>query len=334
MTARPDPVTGGLAAYFQLMQANGIAHLYRQAVESGILTALSDRERTADEVAGLCDLDPPATALVLDALVPLGLVTRVADAHGSRYGLTILAAALLVGPYRELGDPYWTHLPALLQTGHSFVSMDAPAESEGHYRNQARALAWMLGPAAERAADVLSEDGRVPRWILDVGAGSAIWGLTLAARSPAAIVTALDWPSVLEIARSTADATGLADRLRLLPGSYHEVDIPESNFDLAFVANVTHLETPEGCRTLFRRLHPALVPGGRLVVVDVFDGDPRGEIARGLYALGLALRTDHGRLHAPGDLIRLLDEAGFHEARVVSLDAVPHTVGLIEATKA
>jgi ubiquinone/menaquinone biosynthesis C-methylase UbiE len=240
---------------------------------------------------------------------------------------------LLSGSYRNLGDEYWAHLPALLKTDQPVVKMDAASQSEAFYQSQAAVLGWMLTPAAECAARMLRETGlpKAPA-ILDVGAGSGIWSLTLAREMPGAAVTAVDWPAVLEVAAETATNFGLAGCLTTIAGNYHEVSWPGAAFDLVFLANITHLEAPAGNRALFAKARAALKPGGRLAIVDVFAGQTRGDLNRALYTLGLALRTEHGHVYAAKEFTALLAEAGFHAPQLYPLEVPPYAVGLLTAT--
>lgn len=320
-----------LTAYFQLMNSNGASHVYRESVRAGILDALTPDPKTAAEVAETCRTAEGPTALVLETLCMLGLVWR----DGQRYAPTLLALGLLGGNYRELGDQYWAHLPSFLKTGLPWVKMDDASQSEAHYRSQAAALAWMLTPAAEAAAVALGIGEQLKDLaILDVGAGSAIWSLSMARRDPGATVTAVDWPAVLEVAAETARNFGLSDRLSTIAGNYHQVDLPGAAFDLALLGNVTHLETPEGNRALFEKVHRVLKPKGRIVIFDVFPGQPEGDLNRTLYALGLGLRTKHGRVYSPRELESLLGQSGFGPAELVNLPAPPYAVGMMVAVRA
>jgi 2-polyprenyl-3-methyl-5-hydroxy-6-metoxy-1,4-benzoquinol methylase len=316
-----------LPAYFQLMNSNGAAHLYREAVRAGILAALESCPSTAGEVARECGTVERPTRLVLEALAALSLVERSGDA----YRLSSLAFLLQSGTYRNLGDEYWAHLPALLKTDQPLVRMDDATQSETHYQAQAAILGWMLTPAAECAASVL-RDGLPPRAaILDLGAGSAIWSLTLASKTPDAVVTAIDWPAVLEVVNEKSQELGLADRLTTIAGNFHEVALPQEKFDLAFIANVSHLLTPAANVTLLRKARAALGARGRLVIVDVLPGQPRGDVNRTLYAIGLALRTEHGRVYSAAELEPLLADADFSAPQLVPLPVPPFAVGMLIA---
>ncbi|MBC7855632.1 MAG: methyltransferase domain-containing protein, partial [Pirellulaceae bacterium] len=296
-----------LGSYFQLMNSNGAAHVYRQAAQCGVLGALRADRQTAAQVAQVCGLAAGPTELLLDALIPQGVVSK----DGESYALSQLAQMLLSGTYKNLGDEYWTHLPAFLKTGQPIAKMDDVAKSEAFYQTQAAVLGWMLGPAAQCAARVLADTLPPEAAILDIGAGSGIWSLTLVQQTPDATVTAVDWLAVLEVAAETAENLGLSDRLTTIAGNYHQVEFPSEQFDLAILGNVTHLETPEGNRALLAKVRQALKPGGRVVIIDVFRGQARGELNLALYKLGLALRTQHGHVYSAPQLESILCASGF-----------------------
>jgi N,N-dimethyltransferase len=168
---------------------------------------------------------------------------------------------------------------------------------------------------------------------LDLGAGSAIWSLTMARYAPGAIVTAVDWPAVLEVAIATARQLGISERLHTIAGNYHELELPSSSFDVALLGNVTHLETLESCGVLFEKARRCLAPSGRIAIFDVFPGLVEGDLNRTLYALGLAIRTDHGRVHPPEELERLLLQSGFQRPVLVNLRVPPYAIGMLTAER-
>jgi SAM-dependent methyltransferase len=317
-----------LVGYFELMGHNGAAHVYREAVRTGILQTLAEARQTITDLAQRCGCRARPAELLLDALSSLGLVTCRDD---ESYGLTSLGSMLLSGSYRNLGDEYWSHLPAFLATGEPLVEMDNVAKSEAFYQSQAAILGWMLSPAAARAAELLRDVLPQGAAILDVGAGSAVWSLSLAKRTTGATVTAVDWPAVLEVATETAEQLGIADRLTTLAGNYHEVEFPATAFDLVIVANVTHLESPAGNRALFAKAARSLRPNGRLAVIDVFPGQPQGDVNRTLYVLGLALRTKQGRVYSIEELSSMTCDCGFGAPQFIPLDVPPYVMGVLLA---
>lgn len=322
-----------LEAYFHLMNANGASHVYRAAKQAGLLSAMQARSTAAgaDELARQCNLAETPTILTLRALAAMELVSMDAT---DRFSLTPLARLLLNGSYQNLSDEYWACLPQFLQTGKPMMTMDDSAQSESHYVKQAKSLAWMCGPSATQAARIL-EIGtkRLGFNILDIGAGSAVWSLTMAEHDPAARVTAVDWAGVLEIAAAAAQHQSLEDRLTLLAGDFNRVDLPADTFDLAIAANVTHLFSADANAALFSRVRQSLKPSGEVVIIDVLNEQSRGAFTRALYALGLALRTARGQVYSRGALSRMLTESGYESPAHHDLTAPPEAFGLLIARR-
>ncbi|MEM7455471.1 MAG: class I SAM-dependent methyltransferase [Planctomycetota bacterium] len=321
-----------LETYFRLMNSNGLARAYHSAVESGILGAIARGPQSISQVCETCETTSRGTGLLLDAMVACGL----AEQEGDTYRATVIAQMMLFGEYRNLGNKYWDHLDSFLRDGQPLVRMDDPSESEKHYARQAAILGWMLSPAAAEAAQILKSDDRISAGsVLDVGAGSAVWSLALAGLDDATEVTVNDWPTVLETARESADALGLAGRVNLLAGDFHKVDFPPAAFDLAIVANVAHLETLENFQSLMRRIADSLRTSGAIVVIDVVIGDGAGRdrTAHALYAIGLALRTEQGCVHQVSDLKSCLENSGFSSPEFVPLESPPYMLGMLVAFK-
>lgn len=318
-----------LQTYFNLMNMNGAARIYRTSRELGIFDAIGNDGATPAEVAEKCGLQAEPLRLLLDGLCSIGTLACEDD----RYSPS-LVTQFLAGNYRNLSDEYWDHLPNYLQTGVPLAEMDSVEQSADQYEKQVSALAWMMMPAAEALAQMLGMgQSRTALSILDVGAGSAVWSLSCAKHDAATTVTASDWPVIVEIAAGFARQMGLEDRFTAIPGNYHESDLGEDNYDLAIVANVTHIETPDGNRDLFGRLHRALKAGGEVVIVDVMPVQPEGQISAALYALGLGLRTAQGRVHSADALRQYLEDVGFTDSVMQPIPVTPHTMGMIIAKK-
>jgi len=318
-----------LQTYFSLMNMNGAARIYRTSRELGIFDAIGNDGATPAEVAEKCGLQAEPLRLLLDGLCSIGTLACEDDRFSPS-----LVTQFLAGNYRNLSDEYWDHLPNYLQTGVPLAEMDSVEQSADQYEKQVSALAWMMMPAAEAMAQMLGMgQSRTALSILDVGAGSAIWSLSCAKHDAATTVTASDWPVIVEIATGFARQMGLEDRFSAIPGNYHESDLGEDNYDLAIVANVTHIETPDGNRGLFSRLHRALKAGGEVVIVDVMPVQPEGQISAALYALGLGLRTAQGQVHSADALRQYLEEVGFTGSVMQPIPVAPHTMGMIIAKK-
>src|SRR2546427_266958 len=67
-----------------------------------------------------------------------------------------------------------------------------------------RAMVAMMAMRAEFIAGVVGSESGAKWKVLDIAAGHGIFGITIARRNPNAIIVALDWPKVLEVATENA----------------------------------------------------------------------------------------------------------------------------------
>ncbi len=120
---------------------------------------------------------------------------------------------------------------------------------------------------AERHAIVAALDLAPGARVADVGAGTGLFVPLLAhAVGSSGRVFALDIaPAFVAHLRERVAAHGL-DNVSVVPGEADAVPLPPASIDVAFLCNVYHhLEYPQ---SVLASLKSALVPGGRLVVVD------------------------------------------------------------------
>lgn len=303
------------------------------AQQVGLVRELLAGPRSAQEHAGALGLDARATALVLDALVGLGLAAR----EEGRYEASAPVKERM-RPWGESGPPWqnlYGHTAEFLRTGEPLTRMDgSPAEREASYKVGVAWLGELLEASARELAAALPE---APARVLDIGCGSGVWSLAIAERFPETRVTGQDLPAVLESFTARARALGLDARVSTIAGDMHAVALPAEGFELVVIANVLRLETPARAAALLARLAQAVAPGGALLVVDALaGGTPERERARALYALNLALRTAQGRVHSPAEISGWLADAGLGEISTIELGggaATPGAVGALLARK-
>jgi SAM-dependent methyltransferase len=143
----------------------------------------------------------------------------------------------------------------------------------------------------------------------------------------------LDAPGALELARDEIAAAGLEDRIDCRAGDALEADLG-TDLDLVFCFNVAHGFDAETNRELFGRIHDALAPGGRLVVLDQFASDARLPIPRlGLAFTGFVYNTVLGAtVYEAAALREWLHDAGFGHTETTQFRSFPGT-GVIEARR-
>jgi ubiquinone/menaquinone biosynthesis C-methylase UbiE len=180
------------------------------------------------------------------------------------------------------------------------------------------------------AAHLKLWDAGRPMKVLDLAAGSGVWGFSLAANAPNVSVTAVDWPVVLEVTKRSATRLGVAERSSFIAGDLSEVNFG-SGYDVATLGHILHSEGETQSRTLFKKVFGALAPGGSIAIAEFLVDDERAKETMGLiFAVNMLVNTDDGDTFSANEIFSWLREAGFENTR--TLDA-PGPSPLILANK-
>ena len=175
----------------------------------------------------------------------------------------------------------------------------------------AQAMTPLSLPVAKAAAAVLAPLVPAALRILDIAAGSGMFGIEMLKALPSASVTAVDWPAVLAVAKANAARRGVGDRLEFRPGNALEIDLGDG-YDLIMLPNFLHHFDEATNIALLRRVAAALAEGGRLAVVEFVRDEevlPPEPIAT--FALMMRTTTPEGDAYSGRELERMIRAAGF-----------------------
>ena len=300
------------------------------AHRTGLLGALLAGHDRPEGFAAALGLDARATRLVLNILWAYGAV----GLDGERFGASAELARLhrdhpgAVGIDLDLFD----HTAEFLRSGAPLLRVrvdGSDSERDDSFAQIAPRLGPLYQPAAHELALLLAADlgsDHAAARVLDVGAGSGVWGLALLEVLPGARLTAVELPQVAQLLRRRVASRGDAERVEVIAGGYFDVALPDGAFDVVVLGNVLHLEPPPRARRLVQLAAAALRPGGALVVIDSLARHPyEMERHRALYALSLAMRTCAGRTYSAAELAEWACGAGlsYPERRPLA-SAPPH----------
>jgi len=332
MTQTPGPPSQDLGPE-QILQM-GMSYTTARTLTAGlqleVFSRLAAGPATAAEVAREAAASERGMRMLLDGLTALGLLAK----GGGRYRLTPPAERYLVregpdylGAFLEDDSLWqaWGQLTDAVRTGRPPRAVERQAEAERFFPRLVRSLHVMNREPARRAAQALGAGAaRRGLRVLDVACGSGVWGIAVAEADPEARVTFQDFPGVLEHTRGYARLHDVEGRCDFLPGDLKQVDFGEGRYDVALLGNIVHSEGERSARDLFRRLHRALKPQGRLVVIDLLPNEERsGPPHPVLFALNMLVNTEAGDTYTLSEYTAWLTEAGF--ARVETADIGSHS---------
>ena len=309
------------------------------AIHHGVFDVLDNGAKTVEEVEDLTGASARGLTALMNALVGLELLTK--DAQG-RYALTPESAAFLVSakPGFQGGMilhgsqhliPKWLRLSEIVATG-------KPVEPVNQQRLGGDFFSKFVGDifprsygSAQALAAALDLNGsRQPLSVLDLAAGSGVWGIALAQKSPYVRVTAVDWPEVIPVTRKTVARLGLMKRFQFIAGDLLEADFGR-NHAVATLGHILHSEGEARSRALLRRTFEALDTGGTVAVAEFLVNDERTQpLAALLFAVNMLVNTDNGDTYSFREISSWLVEAGFVNVRTLE---APGPSPLILATR-
>lgn len=294
------------------------------AVRLHLFTCLADTSLTPGELAEQIDVPPESAERLLKGLEALELVAQ----ENGAYHPTALADHFLVeGKPSYLGGdtlamldyvPAWFELDQTLRTSVPYRDLGDANTAEAFFAPRVIDLFPLIFPIASRTASELSlsKQQTAPLQVLDIGAGSAPWSAAFALQYPAAHVTALDLPAVVEQGSQKIASLGLKDRYTWIKEDMERFALPALTYDLILCGHVCRFISDERTKTLFSRLAKSLRPGGTLLVADIFLAEDRASPPPAITLdLSMLVNTAHGRVRTVSEVAGWLNECGLRDAQ-------------------
>ncbi|MZP30604.1 methyltransferase domain-containing protein [Heliobacterium undosum] len=259
------------------------------AFKTGIFDTLYETPMSLTELAERRNLDVRALWTVIEALKSLGYLIEIAEPSPSsesvKSGMPSDLAASCAGDgklalteaaeqlfFLENSENYighalihtfnvirsWSQIPEVLRKGQPAERDQEELDIQGFMaamKKNAKSAVSVIRPCLEG----LTPSGLT---VLDLGGGPLNYARPFAAEG--CIVTVQDTPEVCQLMEKQL-APG--ETIRFAPIDFTE-SVVEGPFDLAFLGNISHIYGPKENLALFRRVHAALKPGGRIAILD------------------------------------------------------------------
>ena len=119
-----------------------------------------------------------------------------------------------------------------------------------------------------------------PKKLLDIGANTGKWVQRCLVHSPEVMITLVDLPHQLEVARNNLEGAGFGARVIYMPIDILDESQPfPEGQDVIWMSQFLSCFSLDKIHSIFRRAKAALAPGGRIHVLDTFWDRQKYEIS-------------------------------------------------------
>jgi len=307
----------------------------RTAIELDVFRAIGEGAADAASIARRCAASERGIRILCDFLTVQGLLvkegTTYRHSETSALFLDPRSPACVASTARFLGNPMvqepFDHLADVVRSGRTVLAGEGSVEPENPaWVEFAHSMAPMMAPMAAPLGVIALDGTQGPISVLDIAAGHGLFGIEVAKQNPEARILAVDWASVLEVARANAARAGVADRYQTRPGSAFDVDLGGPH-DLALLTNFLHHFDAPTCVRLLERVRAALAPGGRVATLEFVPNEDRvSPPMAAAFGLTMLATTVGGDAYTFRELAAMYQAAGFADVAPHAVPHGPHTV--------
>ena len=331
----PDANSVNPGLVFETLLAYQRTAALRTAIELDFFGALGGGPATSKELAERSRASERGIRILADYLTTIGVIEK--DGHTYRHSATSAtfldprSPASMASIVGLLGHPDiirpWEQLSEIVRSGRTVLPGEGTVEPENPvWVEFAKSMVPMVAPAISPLATAVLAHRTGPIRVLDIAAGHGMFGIEIARQNPAARVVALDWSSVLEVARENAREAGVLDRMEFLAGSAFDLKLG-GPYDAVLLTNFLHHFDEATCVALLRKVLTALVPGGITATLEFVPNEDRVTPPMAAqFSMMMLGTTANGDAYTLRDLDRMHRAAGFTGIAADVITVGPQTI--------
>ena len=288
--------------------------------ELDLFTRLDKGRAGADDLAKELKCDQRCLTRLLDSLVALQLLSKQDGLYRTSEWGSLLSAG---HPETEL--PMVLHLGGLWET---WSGLTATVETGTNPKR--KPVSQRGGDSLEAFIGAMDVVGRSLskeiadfydlspfKRLLDIGGATGTYTLAFLEKNPEMTAVLFDLPDVITLAEARLEREGILGRVELVAGDFYYDELPRG-CDLALLSAIIHQNSPQKNLDLYRKVHRALVPGGKLLIRDhVMDPERTFPPQGTLFAINMMVNTEGGDTYTFAEIRDTLEEAGFVEVKLV-----------------
>lgn len=297
------------------------------ALELDLFSKINEGIREISMLAKVLKASERGVGILLNALSGMKLVE---NQSGQWFLMSEAEAFLVKGKPSYLGgilifhdDMWnkWKHLTDVVKTGKPVVAVESDEDNGEFFVQLVEHLFALNYPAAKCLGEYLGIGTKISdAQVLDVGAGSGVWGIAQAELGSKVKVTAQDRATVLDVAKRMVETRKLNNQFSYLPGNFRELDFGNAEYNLIILGHICHSEGRLYTQSLFKKCYKALKQNGVLAIAEwVPDKNRKESLLPLLFGVNMLMHTEEGDVFTFEEYSIWLKESGFK--RVEELDA-------------
>ncbi|HKS04112.1 MAG TPA: methyltransferase, partial [Chthoniobacterales bacterium] len=210
----------------------------------------------------------------------------------------------------------WLQLTEIVRDGRPAVAVNQETEGTECFSQLVETIIPMSYPGAQKLADHLKlAEAKQQVRVIDLAAGSGIWGIALVQKSPQMRVTAVDWPGMIPTTKRITKKFGVHERFEFIEGDLAEANFG-SGYDVATLGHILHSEGEERSRRLLKKVFRALKSGGVIAIAEWLVNDDRTKPLPSLmFCVQMLVNTEKGDTFSFSEIKAWLKQAGFKKVR-------------------
>lgn len=290
------------------------------AAELDLFTRLDGQRATTDDLVAVLKCDRRALTRLLDCLVTFQLLFKEDGLYQTTERGTFLSSK---HPKSELPMVLhlnglwatWSGLTETVKTGTNPCRKPVTERSKDSLKDFIGAMHVVGRGLSREIAE--SYDLSPFKRLLDIGGATGTYTIAFLEKNSKMTAALFDMPDVIPWAEERIGAEGLLNRVELVGGDFYKDDLP-TGCDLALLSAIIHQNSPEENLELYRKIHRALLPGGKVLIRDHVMDPNRTHPPQGtLFAINMLVNTKGGDTYTFAEIRDGLEEAGFVDAKMV-----------------
>ncbi len=334
----PDELPDSPRSRLELMLSYSLTQMIYVVVRLGIPDLLQAGPRTAEELAQIVQAHPAALFRLMRALACLDVFSQDDQDRFALTGISRLLCSNTIDtlqPFaRTYGEPWWWEtwdgLLYSVQSGetafehvHGMSLFDYLAQNPGAASIFNNNMTSMTAREAKAVLQVY--DFSHFRQLVDVGGGQGALAIALLEKYLHLSATIFDLPQVIAGAHPRLESAGVADRCRLVGGSFFD-SIPAGG-DIYLLKDILHDWDDEPAISILKNIRRVMEKKSRLLVIERVIFADKPSAAAKMVDINMLVMSG-GKERTAEEYRRLLAAGGFRLGEIFPADL---GISIIEA---